>query len=261
MLLELNNKRALVCGASQGIGEATAFTLANMGAEVILVARSREKLETLKLQLPKDRGQHHQVLPLDLQDHEQLQTSLEKILQGGPISVVVNNAGGPKGGPLLEAEETQFIEAFQAHIVASSLIARRVVPGMKEMKFGRFINIISTSVKAPISNLGVSNTIRGAMASWAKTLANELAPFGITVNNVLPGYTLTPRLEALALATAQKQNKTIDEIKTLWKNSTPAGRFAQPQEVADAIGFLASPSAGFITGINLPVDGGRTPCL
>lgn len=262
MLLDLSNKKALVCGASQGIGEATAHALAAQGAEVILLARTRVKLETLKAQLPTPKNQSHQILALDLNNIDLLKESLSQILlEKGPISLVINNAGGPKSGPLLEATDNDFIQAFQSHILSSSAIAQLVVPGMKAQKFGRFVNIISTSVKVPIANLGVSNTIRNAMAGWSKSLANELAPFGITVNNVLPGYTETPRLEALAEAAALRLNKTAHDIKTLWKAATPAGRFATPQELADAICFLASPSAGFITGINLPVDGGRTPCL
>ncbi|MGZ3796042.1 MAG: SDR family oxidoreductase [Pseudobdellovibrionaceae bacterium] len=261
MVIDLTGKRALVCGASQGIGEATAHTLAKFGAEVILVARNQEKLAAIQSQLSRDRGQKHQALALDLSFPQSLNEALDSILATGPISIVVNNAGGPKGGALLEATEEEFLQGFQAHVLASSLIAKKLAPGMKKQNWGRFINIISTSVKAPIANLGVSNTIRGAMANWSKSLANELAPFGITVNNVLPGYTETPRLDALAQAAAQRQGKSVEEIKTLWKAATPAGRFARPQEVAETIAFLASSSAGFITGINLPVDGGRTPCL
>lgn len=258
---DFTHRRALVCGASQGIGEAAAHLLAQGGAEIILVARNAEILKKVASQLPVTHGQKHLALPMDLSNTAKLKTTLASALAQGPIDIVINNAGGPKSGPLLDATEEDFLLGFQAHLLASTTIAKMVLPGMKEKKHGRFINIISTSVKVPIPNLGVSNTIRGAMANWSKSLASEVAPFGITVNNVLPGYTETPRLEALAQAVAEKQNKSLEEIKTQWKSSTPVGRFARPQEVAYAIGFLASASAGFITGINLPVDGGRTPCL
>jgi len=255
------HRRALICGASQGIGAATAHLLAQGGAEIILVARNKEKLKDVYSNLPFAHGQKHLMLPLDLSDTTKLSEELNPALSGGPIDIVINNAGGPKSGSLLDAAEEDFLLAFQTHLLASSIIAKKIIPGMKEKKYGRFINIISTSVKVPISNLGVSNTIRGAMASWAKSLANEMAPFGITVNNVLPGYTDTPRLEALAVAASQKQNKSVDTIKSQWMAATPAGRFGSPHEIAYAIAFLASENAGFITGINLPVDGGRTPCL
>lgn len=261
MSFDFAQKRVLVCGASQGIGAATANLLAKQGAELILVARNQTKLNEVQAQLSSSQGQQHQTFAIDLMQPSSLQEVLIQMLGRGPISVVVNNAGGPKSGPLLEASDDEFIHGFQAHILAASQIAKKLVPGMKEQKYGRFINIISTSVKAPISNLGVSNTIRGAMASWSKSLSTELAPFGVTVNNVLPGYTETPRLESLAQAAALKQNKSVDDIKAQWRQATPAGRFASPEEVAFAIAFLASSQAGFITGINLPVDGGRTPCL
>jgi len=257
---DFTRRRALVCGASQGIGEATAQLLAHGGAEIILVARSSQKLKEVSSQLPVHHGQNHMILPMDLNQTTQIQEGLTEALSRGPIDIVVNNAGGPKAGPLMDAHEEEFVQAFQAHILAASFIAKKVLPGMMERKYGRVVNIISTSVKTPIPNLGVSNTIRGAMASWAKSLANEVAPFGITVNNVLPGYTETPRLEALAQANAQKQNKTPEAIKSQWIQATPAGRFASPFEVAYAVGFLASPGAGYITGVNLPVEGGRIPC-
>lgn len=261
MNLSLKGKRALVCGASQGIGEAIAFEFAESGAQLILLARSRDKLEKITESLPKKADRPHQFLAIDIRDRAQLAIELKKINLGGPIEIIINNSGGPKAGPLLDANEKEFIEAFEGHILAASLIANHCLSGMKEKKYGRIINIISTSVKAPIANLGVSNTIRAAMANWAKSLAGEVAPFGITVNNVLPGYTATPRLDALAKTAADRQGKTDDEIKKIWKASTPMGRFAEPAEIAAAVAFLASPAAAFITGINLPVDGGRTPCL
>jgi 3-oxoacyl-[acyl-carrier protein] reductase len=264
MNINLKGKRALVCGASQGIGEAIAYELASLGAEIILLARSQDKLEKIRAQLPEGKGLtglNHQILTLDLRDRSKLAEELKLLQKNGPIEILVNNSGGPKAGSLLEANEKDFLEGFENHILAASLIVNHLLPGMREQKYGRIINIISTSVKVPIANLGVSNTIRAAMANWAKTLATEVAPFGVTVNNVLPGYTATPRLDALAKAAADRQGKTEEDIKNMWRASTPLGRFAAPAEIAAAVAFLASPAAAFITGINLPVDGGRTPCL
>lgn len=258
MNINLKGKRALVCGASQGIGEAIAHEFASLGADVILLARSQDKLEKIRAQLPEGK---HQILVIDLKDRLKLAAELIELKKSGPVEILVNNSGGPKAGSLLEANERDFSEAFENHILAASLLANSLLEGMRKQNYGRIINIISTSVKVPIPNLGVSNTIRAAMASWAKTLATELAPFGVTVNNVLPGYTATPRLDSLAKAVADRQGKTEDEIKKMWKAATPMGRFASPQEIAQAVAFLASPSAAFITGVNLPVDGGRTPCL
>jgi 3-oxoacyl-[acyl-carrier protein] reductase len=258
MNISLQDKRALVCGASQGIGEAAAIELAKQGAQVVVLARTEEKLQKLCSELS---GSGHEVLAIDISDRELLRSKVINLLTHGPIEILVNNTGGPKGGPLLEAKDLDFIEAFNQHVLVSELLVQLLVPGMKEKKFGRIVNVISTSVKAPIANLGVSNTIRGAMANWSKSLSNELGGFGITVNNVLPGYTKTPRMDALLSATARRLNKTPDEVAKGWKDTTPLGRFAEPAEIANAIVFLASPAASYINGINLPVDGGRTPCL
>jgi len=260
---DLSGKTALVCGASQGIGEASAFVLAELGASVVLLARSRERLEAVASMLPKSKAeQRHHVIALDLKDRAQLAARLnEHISHHGPIQILVCNTGGPKGGPVLEAKESEFVETFENHLLASSLMTQICVPGMKATNYGRIINIISTSVKVPIANLGVSNTVRAAVAAWAKTLSMELAPEGITVNNVLPGYTETPRLESLMTAAAAKSQKTYDQIAQEWTQSVPMRRFAQPREVAAAVGFFASPAARFITGTSLAVDGGRTGAL
>lgn len=252
------NLRALVCGASQGIGAATALLLARQGVQVIALARSKDKLQALIESLP---GKGHIFIAQDMFDLEGLSLAITETLKSGPIQIIINNGGGPKGGALLAASDQEFLKGFTEHILVAQNLMRLLLPGMQSEGYGRVINIISTSVKAPIPNLGVSNTIRGAMASWAKTLANELGPFGVTVNNVLPGYTQTPRLGALRKATAERLKITEAEVEKSWKAQTPTGRFAAAEEVAAAICFLASAQAGMITGINLPVDGGRTPCL
>ena len=257
--VSLSGKKAIVCGASQGIGAATAKELASLGARVILVARSEDKLDHVFHALE---GEGHKVLALDLLDTRELKKKVQALLEEmGQIEIVVNNAGGPKAGPIAEAEAEEFLAGLKLHVVAASTIAQLVLPGMKEKKYGRFINVISTSVKIPIPNLGVSNTIRGAMANWSKSLANEVGSFGITVNNVLPGFTETPRLEALKKAASERMQLKISEVEDMWRGQIPARRFAKPQETAEAIAFLSSPAASYINGINLPVDGGRTGCL
>ncbi len=257
--IDLTGHRAFVCGASKGIGAATAKAFADCGARVTLAARSLAELKQICEQLP---GDGHQVLELDLAKTE----SIEKLListeiKTDPYTILVCNAGGPKAGALAEARLDSFADGFQTHVLANQTLVQTLLPGMISKKYGRVINIISTSVKVPIPNLGVSNTIRGAVASWAKSLANELGPFGITVNNVLPGFTETSRLEALVEAAGKRLGKSEDEVIALWKGSVPARRFAQPEETAVAISFLASPLASYINGINLPVDGGRTGTL
>jgi 3-oxoacyl-[acyl-carrier protein] reductase len=259
--LGLSGKTALVCGASQGIGEAIARRLAIEGARVILVARSREKLTAIKNSLPTA-SLPHLVLDMDLSRPEGIGQHLQSLELGAQaIHILINNAGGPKGGPILQASPEEFVNAFKTHIVAAQTLAQLVIPGMQRDSYGRIINIISTSVRVPIANLGVSNTIRGAMASWAKSLANEVGPLGITVNNVLPGYTKTARLDALLKAAAEKQGTTTEVVARSWKESTPLRRFAEPTELAAAVAFLAGPEAGYISGTNLPVDGGRIPSL
>jgi 3-oxoacyl-[acyl-carrier protein] reductase len=255
----MKTSRALVCGASQGIGEAIAHELAQAGVQVFALARSKDKLQRVVASLP---GTGHQAVVQDLSDLAGLKMQIEGLLKAhGPIQILINNSGGPKSGPLLEAEDQEFLKGFTEHVLVSQNLTKLLVPGMKAVGFGRIVNIISTSVKVPIPNLGVSNTIRGAMGSWAKTLSAELGPFGITVNNVLPGYTLTPRFESLRKATAERLKTSEAEVEKMWKATTPSGRFCTPAEVASAVGFLVSEKASSITGTNLPVDGGRTPIL
>lgn len=262
MNLDLSGKRALVCGSSQGIGKAVAFQLAHQGASITLLARNKEVLEQIKQELPTSALQKHEIVVADFSNPNTLQQVIEEYMQDGKqIHILVNNTGGPAGGEMVQENPQKFIDTFQQHLICNHILAQAVVPSMKESNYGRIINIISTSVKAPLANLGVSNTIRGAVANWAKTLANELGKFGITVNNVLPGATATQRLASIISNKSSKIGTSEDEVTEEMKKEIPLQRFAQPEEIAYAVAFLASPSAAYINGINLPVDGGRTASL
>lgn len=262
MNLTMTNQYALVCGASQGIGKACAIALAKQGANVILFARNQQTLDQVLTELDNTQGQNHHVLVADFSQPEQVSQALSSCLTQIPgIDIVINNTGGPAPGLASDSEAELFARAFNQHLVNNQNIAQLVLPHMKSQQFGRIINVISTSVKQPIQGLGVSNTIRGAVASWAKTLANELGHYNITVNNVLPGATATARLDAIIAGKAKKQGISIEQATINEKATIPMTRFAQPEEFADAVTFLASKSASYITGINLPVDGGRTSCL
>jgi len=259
MNLDLKGKKALVCGSTQGIGWAAAVELAELGAEVVLMARDERKLKELVKQLP---GSNHHYLMADFSFPTDVKSCIENYLsKGNSIQILVNNTGGPAAGAALTATPEDFLKAFNAHLICNQILTQAIVPGMKLAKYGRIINVISTSVKMPIVGLGVSNTIRAAVANWSKTLAYELAPFGITVNNVLPGATKTGRLEAIIQNKSSKSGHKTDKVEKEMIAEIPAGRFAEAEEVAAAIAFLASPSAGYINGINVPVDGGRTGCL
>ncbi len=263
MELSLTNYNALVCGSTQGIGKATAMELAGLGATVVLLARNKEKLETVVSELPATQGQHHRYIVADFSQPELVRVAVEDFLSafGKPIHILINNTGGPPAGPVKGATVTAFLEAFHAHLINNHILAGLVLPGMQESGYGRIINVISTSVKAPLPNLGVSNTIRGAVANWAKTLATEVGPYQITVNNVLPGATATERLSGIIANKARKSQQDEAAAAADMQAEIPLRRFAQPEEVANAIAFLASPAAAYINGINLPVDGGRTPSL
>lgn len=262
MNLSLSGKTALVCGSTQGIGKAAALELANMGANIILLARSEETLKTVAAELPTGAGQTHSYLVADFSKPDLLKSVIgEYISKGNKINILVNNSGGPKGGAIKDASITEFLSAFNQHLICNHILAQTIYPTMIEAGYGRIINVISTSVKQPLPNLGVSNTIRGAVANWSKTLANELGAFGITVNNVLPGATNTSRLQGLAEIKAEQFGQTVDDVLLEMGSESPMKRIAQPEEVAAAIAFLASPAASYINGINVPVDGGRTKSL
>jgi len=261
MNLSLLNKNALVGGASAGIGRAVATELAAMGANVTLVARTESTLLTALAELDGSKGQRHGYLVADFDDSQILLTKISELLLRQPIHILVNNTGGPPGGPITGAKPEDFLRAYHNHLICNQLLAQAVLPGMQAAGYGRIINIISTSVKEPLENLGVSNTTRWAVASWAKTWANEVGASGITVNNVLPGYTGTARLREILEKRAAASGQPVETVETHFKNQVPLRRFAEPTEVAAAVAFLASPAAAYINGINLPVDGGRTRSL
>tara|TARA_B100001142_G_C14328281_1_gene653072 strand:- start:1543 stop:2322 length:780 start_codon:yes stop_codon:yes gene_type:complete len=259
MDINLKDKNAIVCGSTQGIGEASAIALSKLGANITLIARNKTKLLDVLNNLDKSQGQTHSFLAIDFRDPEKLKTEVN--LLKGVYHILVNNTGGPASGPITDAKIASFEDAFRMHLINNQILVQKVVLGMKKDGYGRIINIISTSVKAPIPGLGVSNTIRAAVANWAKTLSIELGDYGITVNNVLPGFTETNRLKSLISKKAKVQGKTEDEITSFMKSQVPAGRFGKAEEVANAVAFLCCPAAAYINGINLPVDGGRTKSL
>lgn len=262
MDINFKGKYALVCGSTQGIGRAIAEELAHLGCSVTLCSRNLQKLEEVRNSLFTTSIQKHQTLVADFSDPSHLKTAINKHISDGNLyQILINNTGGPPAGQAISAELEEFRVAFNQHLICNQILTQACVEGMKSSGYGRIINVISTSVKAPLKGLGVSNTIRGAVANWAKTLSFELGEFGITVNNVLPGATATQRLSSIIENKANKLQKSIDDTEQAMKNEIPARRFAQPKEVAAAAVFLASPAASYINGINLPVDGGRLPNL
>ena len=261
MNIDLSQKTALVCGSTQGIGRAAAMELAMMGARVVLMARSGDKLEKVRNELVGKAA--HDFIVADFSNPVEVHDAIHEYLKrtGTKFNILVNNTGGPAGGPIIDAHTEAFEKAFSQHLLVNHILVQALLPGMKSSGYGRIINIISTSVKQPLKGLGVSNTIRGAVASWAKTMANELGAFGITVNNVLPGATSTSRLKSLIESKSKKTGAPVSEIEKQILHTIPLGRFADPAEVAYAVAFLASPAASYINGINIPVDGGRTSSL
>jgi 3-oxoacyl-[acyl-carrier protein] reductase len=242
-MINLDGKRALVCGGTSGIGKAAAESLIACGSEVVILSRSASGNNTISC---------------DLEDLDSLTVSVNKEIENnGSFEILINNSGGPPSGPLIDAKPSDFEKAFLRHVLASQTLVQLLLSGMQKSEYGRIINIISTSVKEPIPGLGVSNTIRGAMASWSKTLSKELPPC-ITINNVLPGFTNTERLTELKETLSEQKGISQDEVESAWLSTVPEGRLADPSELGQVIAFLASPAASFVRGVSLPVDGGRT---
>src|SRR5690606_12893246 len=253
----LSGRHALVCGGSEGIGRAAAVELAKLGASVTLLARRDEVLREIAASLPREHGQRHGHLVADMADTAALRSAVEALAAHQPVHILVNNTGGPPGGPAHAADVEAYLDAFRRHLVAGQLLLQAVLPGMRAARWGRIVNVISTSVYEPIANLGVSNTIRGAVASWAKTLSKELAGDGITVNNVLPGYTRTRRLEQILADRSAATGKSQDEVAQAMLATVPAGRFAEAEETGGVIAFLCAPAAAYVNGQSIAVDGGR----
>ena len=262
MNLDLTGKTAVVCGSTQGLGYASAIELALLGANVVLMARNEVKLKETVQTLDSNNGQKHQYLVADFNDSNYVIAAVNQFLeQGNRAHILVNNTGGPAGGTALNATVEEMLQAFNNHLLCNHILTKALVPGMKEAGYGRIINIISTSVKQPIPGLGVSNTIRAAVANWSKTLASELGSFGITVNNVLPGFTKTVRADYVIQKRVQESGKTEEQVMKELVAEIPAGRIGRAEEFGAAVAFLASPAAAYINGINLPIDGGRLNCL
>jgi 3-oxoacyl-[acyl-carrier protein] reductase len=253
----LAGRHAIVCGASAGIGRATALALASAGAELTLISRSADKLAELANECIVRGSPATHVVPIDLEDGRAIDGVIPRhIGENGPIHILVNNAGGPPSGPLLDAGDDDFLKPLRRHLFAAQRMVRHCLPGMEASEYGRIVNIISTSVREPIANLGVSNTVRGAMAGWSKTLATEL-PASVSINNILPGFTDTGRLDSLANQISENRGITPDEVRSTWLAGVPAERLIDPSETAAAIAFLCTEAGGAIRGVSLAVDGGR----
>ena len=262
MNINLQKKYAIVCGSTQGIGKAIALELARLGANVTLMARNEETLKKVIRELDTSAGQIHDFIVADFRNPKEVKRAISGYVHlHTSVHILINNSGGPAPGLAIDADPEDFLDAFSQHLICNQHIVQAVVPLMKKEKYGRIVNVISISVRTPIVGLGVSNTIRGAVASWAKTLSNELGPFGITVNNILPGLTYTGRLESLIRSRADERGVSYEELADEMKNNIPARRFADPDETAALAGFLASPSAAFINGESIRVDGGGTPSI
>ncbi|HNR15984.1 MAG TPA: SDR family oxidoreductase [Chitinophagaceae bacterium] len=258
MNLSLEGKKAIVCGSTQGIGLAIAEELALLGAGCTLIARNEEGLKEAVLKLDTQLRQQHGYLVADFSRPDELKKVIEAFAAKNTVHILINNTGGPAAGPITEATEEAFLNTFNQHLICNHILTRAVIPSMKKEGYGRIVNVISTSVKIPLKNLGVSNTIRGAVASWAKTMANELGQYNITVNNVLPGFTSTQRLSTLIDNIAKKGNTVVDIVEKNMVEEVPMKRFADASEIAAVAAFLASPAASYVNGVSIPVDGGRT---
>jgi 3-oxoacyl-[acyl-carrier protein] reductase len=256
MNLSLKNKTALVGGSTQGIGKAIAKQLSENGANVVLLARNEAKLIETLSKLKNTEGVTHKYIVADFSAFDNFKKTIADFFKENTVDIVINNTGGPPAGAAMDKSLDDFQRTFDMHLLANHFLAQHAVEGMKRNGWGRIINILSSTIKQPKTNMVLSNSIRAAVANWAKTLASELAPFGITVNNVLPGYIATERLTELNLFKSSSSKKDLADIEKEMLAEIPIGRLGKPEEMAYAVAFLCSHMADYITGINLPVDGG-----
>ncbi len=256
MEISLKGKQALVGGASRGLGKAIALQLARCGAAVTLMARNEEKLKMVMAELSVEAGQQHNYLVVDFADFEQFKATISAWFQHHTIDILINNTNGPAAGGVLEKSTDDYQRSFDLLFKTVCHLTMAALPGMQAAKYGRIINLSSITVKEPLQSLVLSNSIRSAVLSWAKTLARETAPMGITVNNILTGYFDTERLNEIHSVQAANKGIGLDVYKNSMKTEVPVGRFGEPMEFAYLVAFLASDYSSYITGANIPIDGG-----
>lgn len=256
MDLGLTGKRALVLGASRGLGKAIAMSLAAEGATVIAAARSLDKLTAWAAGNPLV-----QPVQLDLADIASVDALADSLLAQGGVDIVVNNSGGPPPGTAMGAERAAWILHFEAMAANLFHLTARLLPPMQSRQWGRVISITSSGVEQPIPNLALSNGVRSAVVGWSKTLANEVAADGITVNVVLPGRIHTERVDELDAAAAKRTQTEVAQVAEKSRATIPAGRYGKPEEFADVVTFLASERAGYVTGSRIRIDGGAIKAI
>lgn len=257
MDLGLRDKVALVAASSRGLGRAVAEELAREGASLVLCARAAQALDETADAIRRESGVRVTTVAADLAEPAGVGDVVHAALRDmGRVDVLVTNAGGPPAGPFEAHTPADWLHAVRTNLDSVVNLVRLVLPGMKERRWGRIVNITSIAVKQPVDNLILSNSVRSAVTGFARTLANEVASFNVTVNNVMPGYTATDRVTALAEKNAALRGTSADDERARWEREIPAGRLGDPRELAALVTFLASERASYTTGASIPVDGG-----
>jgi len=257
MDLGLTGKIALVCGASRGLGFAIAQELAGEGCTVIICSRDRTRIEQAARRIEGTTGGSVYPFPVDLAKTDPVERFATAIISKfNRIDILINNTGGPPAGMFMDFSEADWINTFQGTFLSAVSLTKRILPSMVTNNWGRIINLTSLTVKQPVDNLVLSNSIRMAIIGWAKTLSNQYAKYNITFNNIATGYMLTERLSSLAKNIAEREAIASDEVIARWEGQIPAQRLGKPEEIAGLVTFLASEKAAYITGTTIPVDGG-----